>query len=109
MKKRPPDKAAFSIGPILATKGKTEMVEDQILVNRAMFLRLVDQYLLNRIRWLHTSASMPNVSIDAGLQANEKMLYLENLRNEFKNCDSGTEYTVSFAKLQTTFDPPDSK
>ena len=83
------------------------MAEDQILVNRAMFLRLVDQYLLNRIRWLHTLSATPNVTVEGTLQASGKMGYLESLRNEFKNGESGTDYAVLFTKLQSTFDPQD--
>jgi hypothetical protein len=77
---------------------------DDVLINRQLFLRLVDQYLLTEIQVLQIYSTAPNQPIERGLDIAMRQMGLENLRNDFRRCDAATDYGVCLVRLQSLLD-----
>jgi len=77
---------------------------NDILIDRQLFLRLVDQYLSAEIQILHLKPIQQNQLISVNLSIAQQQLVFDQLRNEFKKYDSSEDLAVAIVKLRSLLD-----
>lgn len=76
-------------------------MEAQILINRDLFSRLIERYLLTEIQILRLQNSAPETSIERALSVAEDQRKIDVLRGRFEQCDDPADYGDWFLRLDS--------
>jgi hypothetical protein len=77
------------------------MTDNQVLINRDLFLRLVERYLLTEIQLLECRNSKPDQSGERmAWTANEQGI-VDSLRGQFAKCESVDDFARWYAQLDS--------